>query len=86
MHSAPLRMHTEPYKLVSTAMRQCLVAADDTTPDDGTEAGRKLTVDGIEKLFPHPHPRLTPPPRWLSKDHVIPMSPRKAAPRHRAAR
>jgi len=39
------------FAIVSTAMRQCLVADDDTTPNDGTATGRKLTVDEIEKLF-----------------------------------
>lgn len=39
------------FAIVSTAMRQCLVADDETAPADGAEAGRKLTVDDIEKLF-----------------------------------
>ena len=39
------------FAIVSTAMRQCLVADDETAPADGSEGGRKLTVDEIEKLF-----------------------------------
>lgn len=39
------------FAIVSTAMRECLVADDDAKPVDGIAAGRKLTVDEIEKLF-----------------------------------
>jgi len=39
------------FAIVSTAMRECLVADESSTPADGTPQGRKLTVDEIEKLF-----------------------------------
>lgn len=39
------------FAIVSTAMRECLIADEDTKPVSGIAAGRKLTVDEIEKLF-----------------------------------
>ena len=39
------------FAIVSTAMRECLVADEETKSVDGSAARRKLTVDEIEKLF-----------------------------------
>ena len=39
------------FAIVSTAMRECLVADEGASAADAAAEGRKLTVDEIEKLF-----------------------------------